>query len=155
MGNIFGRETYYVSNVRFHPVTPIYEYYDDTYTGEEDYSQPYGWGQFFSDLCCGAEWEDSGWGGAVVGIAKRRGCVRLIWSLLYYSMLISLLFLSASCLLYSNVHILLNALGVRDVISKPYVSYVFIVFNILGNVVVLYVTHIPIIPIALRFSHVN
>ncbi|KAI2634746.1 hypothetical protein GGS26DRAFT_589665 [Hypomontagnella submonticulosa] len=74
MGNIFGRETYYVSNVRFHPVTPIYEYYDDTYTGEEDYSQPYGWGQFFSDLCCGAEWEDSGWGGAVVGIAKRRGC---------------------------------------------------------------------------------
>ncbi|KAI0384509.1 hypothetical protein F5Y04DRAFT_277885 [Hypomontagnella monticulosa] len=72
MGNILGREVYYISNVRYNGVAPII--YDNSADTGEEYYKSYGWGQFFSDLCCGAEWEDSGWGGSIVGIARRRGC---------------------------------------------------------------------------------
>ncbi|KAI2466484.1 hypothetical protein F4781DRAFT_434358 [Annulohypoxylon bovei var. microspora] len=85
MGNILGkpRVFYLAYDYEYYPSSSSSEwyYYGDEYAGDEQSYEPYGW----ADLCCypwfeGAsaeeedEEEETSWGGAVVGIVRRKGC---------------------------------------------------------------------------------
>lgn len=87
MGNILGRpQIFYISYATPPPAysesDELGDDYSSTYDSYDDSYAPYGWAQFIPDLCC-YPWtsdyegyDDSAWDGAVVGVVRRKGCVR-------------------------------------------------------------------------------